>query len=517
MVNTTNDLQEIPKIGKEISDPKKNAHKLCVKMSFPKVHGGRIESFLDLHELIHREYPSLIKRKDFEKRLMEAKVHLDLLDRYSEVKKLIHGEIRQISRVLEINESTIRKWMREGTTPRLYTYMNWSVPVSKARRVVAKLEKLNNGILSSEGLHRKLDMYYFGVNERKSHFYKKEIKLAKVYFKFLQEYNKGGIHRTIAKSVNVPESTGTEWLKGHRPRLVKLASMIPDIAPTSHCKWLPLRAERFGQCHELGDFIEVPETVTNWKQIKMVLDKIPPLENDKMREWRKRYGEFSRFEGFMHLLGTIVSDSNVPSSSTNKIAFGLSQTKRKDWTRSFGEVICYYLGTIGIYAHQVMDTPSGIKTVETKGGKWVFYDPGRYNWISETSTLLRWIRQSCLGFDDSPKTYQKISADWILSAPQKMRAAFLQGLCDGDGGVGSDSAYLSIATISNLEFVKSLIATFGIESSIYNTDVRIFGHESFLKVAKIPPFKHAIGRLETMKLHVERIQSNDWKKRQSSR
>jgi hypothetical protein len=133
LVDISNEQHNIPKNRTKISDPKKRSHKLSVRMSFPEVHGEKIESVLHLHELIHREYPSLIKRKDFEKRLMEAEKHLKLLERYNEGKKLVHGEIRQLSRELKNHEETIRKWMKEGTTPRLYTYMNWSVPVSEAR------------------------------------------------------------------------------------------------------------------------------------------------------------------------------------------------------------------------------------------------------------------------------------------------------------------------------------------------------------------------------------------------
>jgi hypothetical protein len=211
-----------------------------------------------------------------------------------------------------------------------------------------------------DNLHAKLDVYYFSENEKGSSFYQREAKLAQDYFTFLEEYKKGGMHRTITKRFDIPESTCIGWLKNRRLRLVKIAAMIPNKVPTPYWKWLPLRAERSGQCHELSDFIEVPETVTSWTQIKMVLDKIPPLESNEMKKWKNKYGDFSRYDCFMHLLGTIVLDSNVPSSSTNKIAFGLCQTKRKDWTWNFGDITCYYLGRIGIYAHQVMDTASGV-------------------------------------------------------------------------------------------------------------------------------------------------------------
>ena len=40
-------------------------------MSSPVVHGKKIETAIQLETLIHEEYPSLIRRKDFERRLID--------------------------------------------------------------------------------------------------------------------------------------------------------------------------------------------------------------------------------------------------------------------------------------------------------------------------------------------------------------------------------------------------------------------------------------------------------------
>ena len=50
---------------------KKESDRLIVRMSSPVVHGKKIETAIQLETLIHEEYPSLIRRKDFERRLID--------------------------------------------------------------------------------------------------------------------------------------------------------------------------------------------------------------------------------------------------------------------------------------------------------------------------------------------------------------------------------------------------------------------------------------------------------------
>ncbi len=473
---------------------------LEIVMSWPEIHGTTIESYAQLHELVLREYPSLMEREDFTKVMKDAKNHFDLLRRYDGRTVLNRGEIRQISRELEVSEGTVRKWIRKGLTPKIYAYIEWSVPRSEAEIKVEALELMNNGIQTIQDVYARLGLYYFGENERTSHFFEKEIQLAENYLRFLQMYRRGGMNLTITKAIGIPESTGFDWLGGNRPRLIKIAAAIPDSEPSSAHKWLPLQSTRAGQCNVLDNFIEVPVEITCITQIQRVLRNIEPLVNDEMIFWKNKYGDISQIEAFVYLLGVIVSDSNVPTTSTSKIAYGLSQTKRKDWTQDFGDCTCYYLGKIGIYAHQVKDTASGYKKIVSKSGTWEFFDPGKYVWYGENCTLLKWIRTACLGYDDSPKTYQELSADWILDTNLKMRTAFLQGYSDGDGGVGItwNAERFSIATISNHTLIGKLMESFDVEPYISKKYVSTRRLVDFLKISQIPPFRHATGRLDDL-------------------
>lgn len=117
---------------------------------------------------------------------------------------------------------------------------------------------------------------------------------------------------------------------------------------------------------------------------------------------------------------------------------------------------------------------------QTKSGIKKIHGKEQYKWMSENSPVLRWMRHSCLGYDDTAKTYQKVDASWMLSAPENLRRSFLQGFADGDGGVGTSES---------------------------KTFVRSDGIESLKKALEIPPFRHADDRIADLEKSVRMFES----------
>ncbi len=477
-----------------------------LKMKPPEVRGEKITSKEQLRELANTEYSALKKKKDFPKRMKEAEVHQDLMKKYAGKERIEHGEIGKIAKELNVDRETVSNWMTKGMQPRLYTYMNWSTPNSEAAEKVRKIQETNNGIRNSQDVQKRLDNYYLGPEERAAKFHPRELKKMDKYFEFLDVYKDGGLHLENAKEVGLSDAGAKAYVEGATPRLVELTRQIPSEAPHDGYKWLPKKYEHGGHGGQWSDWIQVPEKVTDYKQVMDVVKQLKPLDNEDMRRWEKKYGgDYSREESFMHLLGTYVSDSRVSSESTSSIAFAINLSQNYDWSYDFGEATCYNLGKIGIRAHRTADKEPFVSKIQTPRGMREIDGGPQYEWQSENTPVLRWIRKSCLGYNETPKTYQEVDGKWIQNAPEYLRRAFLQGYSDGDGGVSKTSYYFTISTHSDHDFVEKLLESFGVDTYRSKTYVRTAGTDAVREVEKIPPFKYATDRQESLEKTVRMI------------
>jgi hypothetical protein len=493
---------EKSKAGKQPKESKKTRLGPKVSMAYPKVRGEQIKTKERLHDLVNGEYSGMKLKEDFSQRLKEAEAHLELMKEYEGKSNLKYGDISRLGKEIGVDPATVSNWTTKGMTPRLYSYMEWATPKSEASAKVREVLDGNNGIRFMKDLQGRLDNYYLGRHERNSHFYGREMKKAQKYFDFMEKYKNGGNHLDIAKEAGLSDSGARDYLNGGKPWLVRLGAQIPAEKPRDGYKWLP----KVGGTNAMrDDWIRVPEKVTSHEQIKEVLKNLQPLENRNMREWAKKYGNMTREEGFMHLLGTYVSDSRVSSSSTSSDALALNLSKKYKWSKDFGEATCYHLGQIGISAHRVADKEPFTSDMKTPRGIRRIRGEAQFEWMSENSPILKWMRESCLGFEDTPKTYQKTDADWLLNAPKDLRAAFLQGLSDGDGGVSTRGYYYTISTHSNHELVRRLLDSFGVETYESRTYVRTSGFDEVKRAAEIPPFRYAKERQEALDKTVKMI------------
>jgi hypothetical protein len=215
-----------------------------------------------------------------------------------------------------------------------------------------------------------------------------------------------------------------------------------------------------------------------WTQITNVLQQLTPLTNPTMTQWQKQFGPIPQTEAFAYLLGALVSDAGKITPHYTSIRLELNLSKNYDWSKQFGNAICYYLGYLGIFAEY--------KTSTT-----------RHRWRSQNSPLLTWIKHICLGL--SPQqltTYTPIDAPWILSTPQQIRIRFLQGLNDGDGHVLLGHLQLGNACEVNSSFYADLLGTFDIHSLTNKQRAIVENMEGIVQAVELPFFLHAIGRQE---------------------
>lgn len=70
-----------------------------------------------------------------------------------------------------------------------------------------------------------------------------------------------------------------------------------------------------------------------------------------------------------------------------------------------------------------------------------------------------------MGLKDSGRTtYDKISADWLLEAPNEFKISFLQGLADSDGFVDFTAQHAAVITHPNTDLIEKIFSSLGIKT-----------------------------------------------------
>lgn len=234
-------------------------------------------------------------------------------------------------------------------------------------------------------------------------------------------------------------------------------------------KWISINSSRGGILK--GPWLIVPNKIDSYKKILYVIDQIEPMINEsRMNKFQLNRQTIKKLRSclFAYFLGVLIGDA---SKSANKRKFGttrrisLSLTKKYQSNERFGEFVCLCANSLGLRMDRIKDTPKG------KKNKYPFY-----RWNSQSSMLIQWMFNVCLGLNDNQvTTYDTINANWILNAPKDFRIWFLQGLADSDGFVDLQAFQVGIITQPNTQFIKVVLESLGIRSNIRIFDGRLEG------------------------------------------
>ena len=453
-----------------------------LKLWMPRVNGERVESVEQLEQLVRERYPGLLKHKDYQKYLRQAKLHLELMRRFEE-QELKRGDIGRIAKETGESPTTVKRWLIEGAKPRVYHYLNRN-PLDDREERVAKLLASLNGVTDMENLEKRLRtlFLYSVLDQSKKH--AENLERARLFFQFLEEYTQGGILKSIAKRMKIGKSTISEWFSGSQlPSYIRLAVEIPKNEPDLGKKWLPLRLNHLTNLPE--QFIQVPEKVTSEEDLLSVLQQLQSLDTPQMREFEKEHGEESKVLTFMYLLGLMVSDGGFDADSDLSARVVLFASKKYQWSYKLGQAFVFAMGRIGLDAEKRTDV------TKVRDGKTNVF----HVWASQASPFLRWVKEVLFGLGRSePKKGTPIDANWVLSMPLDYRVAFLQGLADGDGYASIKAFRIGIGSKTNQEFIRRLLSTFEIQSKMEKTKVVIKKHECIHKANSLPLFRHAASR-----------------------
>jgi hypothetical protein len=120
--------------------------------------------------------------------------------------------------------------------------------------------------------------------------------------------------------------------------------------------------------------------------------------------------------------------------------------------------------------------------------------------VSEASPLIDWIYNVALGLEEGQlTTYDPIKADWTLHAPREFRLGLVQGIAESDGSVSIASQTVEFWIGPNWEFMKGLLATFGLRAFRSREAVSLTKHQA-IKSYEVPVFSEFLKTVRYQRL-----------------
>jgi len=261
--------------------------------------------------------------------------------------------------------------------------------------------------------------------------------------------------------LEIDESTVYHWTRGELSTALYLLQRFPRKQPRENRTWLPTRLD--GRI--FSEYIEVPDRISDYSEVIEVLHQLQMNPQD-----------------IMYVVGFTLSDGYI--QLTSKTSFSLRNTlsQKYDWSKLILDDVSDSLSSLG---------PSRVLSIER---------PDDDIWeLANSSPLFVWIREVILGLGpDETKTYSPMKDDWILTSSKQARIAFLQGLADGDGYSSPAAQRVGIGSLVNRHLIRDLLKTLDINSVLHSKGVEITRHEDIRRAAKLPLFKNATGRLESL-------------------
>jgi hypothetical protein len=464
----------------------------CLDLPELNVFGITVNSHNHLVALIDEMCPGIRNTKYFERWMELAFKDFKLLAKIEERKFLAYGGLGKLAREFEINYATTQQRVLKAVPPKIISVLRDAISVPNARKKLDGIRPAIDGIEDMGEIDRRIDNYYARKGYRESANYDKDHEMAEKFFHFMEQIAQGGLLTDIARLIGVSHSTARRWYNSTIPWMIQLSSAIPSEQPREDYVWLPLKT---GPKNNPSNFIQVPLKIQSYREMEYVISHLQPLEDGLTKSMRRRFGPTTPIDSFMYALGSILSDGSIRLREETNIrssSFGMGLGQEYDWSLDYGDGTCYHLRMLGIDAHRNQDSDSRESTRS-------YPSSGSHHWQSEATPFLTWIRETCLGLESSEsKTYDSVSADWILDSPLDWRVAFVQGICDGDGCASLASQYISIATTSNSEFFQKLLNTFEVESHIGDGAIVVSAHNSIARLAELGIFRYAADRKQNL-------------------
>ncbi|MHA2023530.1 MAG: hypothetical protein ACTSWQ_07700, partial [Candidatus Thorarchaeota archaeon] len=473
-----------PSDSEKETDFDKRGKRRKIKMLAPKIHGPKFKSYDEFKAKVHQDYPGLAKNPQFKQWMKDARDYWKIWEIKQQNPTIIPEGLRQKAREMGVKRTKADGVIHQEKIPTIYVNIEKAMTKQEGLERVRALKESLNGASSFDEMRRKLGTFYLSSELKQLPGDEMHEKYSKLFYKMIDALSDGGLHTDIAREAGIRGRNVGSWINGDLPRHPRIASEIPNEPPKDGHKWLPLRLEG----KSFTDWIQVPEKIERYEDVKGVLDQLQSLENKQMNDWETRFGKLSKDEAFGYSLGAICSDGGFYRHSMIE-RFNISLGKKYDWSEAFGEGVCHSLGKLGIASNRISDSSSD----------YVWENEERTSecmiWISENSPLLNWMKRSVLGFALNGSR-SKIDADWLKSSPDVVRRSYIQGVADGDGWVSSMRT--GISSNSESKIYSEILETLGIVSSASAQRVVIMRRDDIQRAAELPLFRYAYGRQDKL-------------------
>jgi len=258
----------------------------------------------------------------------------------------------------------------------------------------------------------------------------------------------GGLsHAKVARALDMSYSTVWTWSKlSQLPKLGHYLKVFLALGePRDRRVWLSVNNSP-GHAVPLGPLVEVPLEIRGWEDIEPLLAQLQPTAVIP--------DGLSRTFLFGFLLGMVIGDAAKPRQGEWHRHLNLTLSEKYSTNRYLGEFTCLCAASAGLRMERATDLPRSHNKPH-----------GFYCWTSQTSALIDWIYNVCLGLtDEELTTYDAVRMNWALTGPDDFRRGLIQGLAESDGSVNIASQTVEFWIGPNWEFGAKLLGSFGLHS-----------------------------------------------------
>ena len=197
---------------------------------------------------------------------------------------------------------------------------------------------------------------------------------------------------------------------------------------------------------------EVPAKVSSHEEFAKTMFSFWRFMRDKLPS---KAEERSFLCSMYYLLGWMVGDAAKGMGSrrrhTVRIRYELS--KKHPENLELGNYVMRIIQDLGVWCERRGDRPPRPKLKPS----------GSYYWDSHYSAVFGWMFTACLGLEWGQRTsYDPVSMDWLLTAPEEMKVWFLRGVADSDGDVDFRDRSVGITSEPNTALISSLLSSLGV-------------------------------------------------------
>jgi hypothetical protein len=312
----------------------------------------------------------------------------------------------------------------------------------------------------------------------------RDIELFTIFAKAVRDRAKGVLTTDALRQLGVGLGTISSYSKLNvMPKLAHYLKAFLELGqPVSGHVWLTTDCTH-GQALPVGQFIQVPLALKEWKSAEMVIHQLREIGEAKPVE--------SKEYVFGFFLGIMIGDAAKKKQGRGHRHVALVLSKRYDTNLRIGQYACVCGQALGLRMHRVKD-------IERRRDK----PFGFYQWTSQSSPLVDWLFHVALGLKEGElTTYHPIRADWAIEAPLEFRRGLIQGISESDGSVSVASQEVEFWIGPNWNWMIKLLGTFDLKG-FANREAVTLSKSQAIASFRVPVFSEILRTVRYQRLEL---------------